>query len=221
MSERRRPGDWNCPKCNHLVFKTKSTCFKCNYSKSGSREADIAKSREDWTCPDCYCKWSSSKKECEECGKWNPRDETDRREGDWTCPKSGCGSSVFASKSRCFRCGTAREDRPSSAGSASGSSSGSAYEKRDGDWKCAGCGFGDNFSRRPTCLKCDKPKDWKPKEDSPHECSICMDTPVQVVITTCKHACMCEECSKSLVSRKCPICQKPFEEGDVEKIYLC
>eukprot|EP00440_Ansanella_granifera_P029270 gb/GFBE01031793.1/.p1 GENE.gb/GFBE01031793.1/~~gb/GFBE01031793.1/.p1 ORF type:complete len:178 (+),score=19.03 gb/GFBE01031793.1/:1-534(+) len=31
-----RPGDWNCPKCNFLVFASKSECFKC-----GARKDDV------------------------------------------------------------------------------------------------------------------------------------------------------------------------------------
>ena len=44
------------------------------------------------------------------------------REGDWRCP--GCGANVFASKDRCFKCGSGREaSRGGGAGSSSGAGS--------------------------------------------------------------------------------------------------
>eukprot|EP00931_Biecheleriopsis_adriatica_P087710 TRINITY_DN6213_c0_g1_i1.p1 TRINITY_DN6213_c0_g1~~TRINITY_DN6213_c0_g1_i1.p1 ORF type:complete len:192 (-),score=23.28 TRINITY_DN6213_c0_g1_i1:102-677(-) len=36
-----RPGDWNCPKCNFLVFASKDECFKCGY-----RKGDVGSGRD-------------------------------------------------------------------------------------------------------------------------------------------------------------------------------
>lgn len=166
--------------------------------------------RKDWNCPNCEFKVFGSKNECPDCGKWRPRE---RRTGDWNCPK--CKELVFASKNRCFKCSTpkpASEERSSS-------SSVQGYEKREGDWECKACGYKDNFARRPTCFKCDKSKDWEPSDEDLGMCTVCLDAKVGVVVLSCGHACMCQDCSTK-VDGTCPMCRKQFDQSDVARMYL-
>lgn len=38
------------------------------------------------------------------------------------------------------------------------------------------------------------------------KCSICLDEPPQMICIPCGHLCLCENCSKKLTKKKCPIC---------------
>eukprot|EP01122_Echinamoeba_exundans_P007717 TRINITY_DN2432_c0_g1_i1.p1 TRINITY_DN2432_c0_g1~~TRINITY_DN2432_c0_g1_i1.p1 ORF type:complete len:626 (+),score=116.91 TRINITY_DN2432_c0_g1_i1:440-2317(+) len=38
------------------------------------------------------------------------------------------------------------------------------------------------------------------------KCSICLDDPPQMICIPCGHLCLCENCSKKLTKKKCPIC---------------
>jgi tetratricopeptide (TPR) repeat protein len=38
------------------------------------------------------------------------------------------------------------------------------------------------------------------------KCSICLDGPPQMICIPCGHLCLCENCSKKLMKKKCPIC---------------
>ncbi|KAF1746957.1 hypothetical protein GCK72_023415 [Caenorhabditis remanei] len=51
------------------------------------------------------------------------------------------------------------------------------------------------------------------------ECTICMDAPVNSVLYTCGHMCMCFDCGRRLLTTKgtCPICRAPVQ--DVIKTY--
>ena len=73
----RRPGDWDCPACQAVVFGSKLRCFKCAAPRPQGLEA---------------MPW--------------PRQTPSRRPGDWDCPNPSCRALVFASKTACFRCGT-------------------------------------------------------------------------------------------------------------------
>jgi hypothetical protein len=208
MSATRRPGDWDCPKCGHLVFKSKNECFKCGHVKNGGGGGGRAR-RDDWECPDCGYDVFGSNSECPECGKWRPKESAQRRPGDWDCPS--CGEMVFASKKRCGLCN--RGVRPDTTASAS------TTERREGDWECAACGYADNFARRPTCFKCDKPKGWEVPEDGPGACTICLSAPTDTVLQACGHACMCRNCATQ-AQGTCPMCRKPFVPDQVIPMYM-
>eukprot|EP00929_Paragymnodinium_shiwhaense_P095031 TRINITY_DN5599_c0_g1_i2.p1 TRINITY_DN5599_c0_g1~~TRINITY_DN5599_c0_g1_i2.p1 ORF type:complete len:148 (-),score=39.21 TRINITY_DN5599_c0_g1_i2:161-604(-) len=44
-SGERREGDWDCPKCNALVFASKDNCFKCGHSKRDDRRSGGSRDR--------------------------------------------------------------------------------------------------------------------------------------------------------------------------------
>ncbi|KAJ1476657.1 hypothetical protein T484DRAFT_1824227 [Baffinella frigidus] len=54
---------------------------------------------------------------------------SDVRPGDWRCP--GCQSNVFASKSHCFKCNTAKPVELGGAGAGAGSSLGMSIPRKD------------------------------------------------------------------------------------------
>ncbi|KAI8973314.1 hypothetical protein BDF20DRAFT_945792 [Mycotypha africana] len=64
------------------------------------------------------------------------------REGDWDCPD--CATSNYASRFKCFKCGTPNPNGGSGGG-------------RPGDWNCPDCGI-SNFASRYECFKCGVPK---------------------------------------------------------------
>jgi len=53
-------------------------------------------------------------------------------------------------------------------------------------------------------------KDEIEEDDDSNRCVICMDEPSNVLILPCRHLCLCEDCSRSLISNqnKCPICRE-------------
>ena len=187
--------------------------------------------RSDWECPDCGHDVFGSKDECPECGKWRAPRIAARRPGDWDCGK--CRKVIFASKKRCTFCGHGVRPERSSRAAASAAPATGGWESAASDdaaaaapppprekeeWKCAACGFDDNFERRPTCYKCDKPKDWQPQTES-SGCVVCLAAPVETTLQACGHACMCRNCATQ-VHGGCPMCRKPFVPGQVIPLYL-
>jgi len=61
--------------------------------------------------------------------------------GDWTCPSASCGANVFASKDKCFKCGTAKPGGGGSGGKGGGGQS----DKKSGK-KGGGKGGGKKFT---------------------------------------------------------------------------
>jgi rubredoxin len=109
--------------------------------------------------------------------------EDDTRPGDWRCPK--CAANVFASKSACFKCGTAKPEgeagkqsgeygdggrsggygnggRNGGHGAGHGTSHGGGHgaghsDTRPGDWSCPKC-HANVFASKSNCFKCSTPK---------------------------------------------------------------
>uniref|UniRef100_A0A7S1LRM7 Poly [ADP-ribose] polymerase n=1 Tax=Neobodo designis TaxID=312471 RepID=A0A7S1LRM7_NEODS len=122
-----RQPDWNCPKCGHLVFGSKPSCFKCGTTNpaGGSAGGAIAPPTAappaaagkvpDWPCPNCNIIVFGSKPACFKCGAKNPGSAgapvapavtATPKAADWTCPT--CALVVFASKPACPKCQTPR-----------------------------------------------------------------------------------------------------------------
>lgn len=105
-------GDWNCPQCGAMSFASRVACFRCGAAKpeeSGKRKLDLVDSS------------ASSLK------------MSKTTDGNWDC--KGCGASVFASKSTCYRCGKNRMGLPS------------------GNWDCGVCGA-SVFPDKVACYRC-------------------------------------------------------------------
>ena len=161
-----RPGDWRCPSCDAHNFAARDACFRCGTLPD---PAVAAEAREALAAS----RAASSARRFDR----NSGEEQPKREGDWNC--EGCGSSNFAWRGSCYRCGG---DRPASAGpiperqsspSSYGrernsfgdrnSDRGGGYERREprvpspGDWYCGSCGK-DNFARRDSCFSCGTPR---------------------------------------------------------------
>jgi len=128
-------GDWQCvnPECiNHskypenFVYGSKVNCPKCGTGKTAHRAGD-------WCCPNQQCVNHTntvygSKPNCSKCGMARPAKNAkgvnanaapppppsipSSRPGDWHCPNSSCknhsANVVFANKSACPFCGTAK-----------------------------------------------------------------------------------------------------------------
>ncbi|ETV94151.1 hypothetical protein H310_12151 [Aphanomyces invadans] len=77
-------------------------------------------------------------------------------DGDWVCPKEGCGNINFARRMECNRCFTPRLDAPKK------QFGDRSFEKKTGlfgpgDWACGKCG-NMNWERRNECNICKAPK---------------------------------------------------------------
>jgi len=88
-----KPDDWTCDQCGAMVFASRSTCFKCGASKPGGGSSGPGGGGSDH-------RLASGK------GGGGAADGGDGRPGTWTCPD--CGSTVFAHKSHCYKCGGAK-----------------------------------------------------------------------------------------------------------------
>jgi len=56
----RKPGDWNCPKCDFVIFASKPKCLKCNVYKN------------DWKCANCNTFTKQSSANCFRCNAAKP-----------------------------------------------------------------------------------------------------------------------------------------------------
>ncbi|KAL9242422.1 hypothetical protein vseg_016417 [Gypsophila vaccaria] len=143
------PGDWLCGACQHVNFKKRESCQKCNFPKFGT-QADIPYYA-------CYT---------------NANSRTDVLAGDWYCRSINCGAHNYASRGTCFRCGNYRSDCGAvgygSGELMMGSGGYSADQQQQlppgwkaGDWICVrpGCGL-HNYACRMECYKCRTPKDY-------------------------------------------------------------
>ena len=75
----RRPGDWDCPVCNQLIFGSRPECRKCGSKKPGISTTTITTSTHnvtrrpgDWNCPNCNVVIFGSRSECRKCGSKKP-----------------------------------------------------------------------------------------------------------------------------------------------------
>lgn len=73
-------GDWMCSACQHINFKKRESCQRCS-------------------CP----KYATSA----EVSSYAAGQRTEVLAGDWYCTAMNCGSHNYASRTTCYRCGTA------------------------------------------------------------------------------------------------------------------
>ncbi|KAK9697796.1 hypothetical protein RND81_08G061900 [Saponaria officinalis] len=87
------PGDWLCGACQHVNFKKRESCQKCNFPKYGT-QADIP-----------YYAYTNAANRT-----------TEVLAGDWYCQSINCGAHNYASRTNCFRCGNYKCDQYASVG---------------------------------------------------------------------------------------------------------
>ncbi|KAH7546432.1 uncharacterized protein LOC107429132 isoform X1 [Ziziphus jujuba] len=134
-------GDWMCGACQHLNFKKRDACQRCQYPKYGGPD------------PSTYG-----------CNR------TEVLAGDWYCNAINCGVHNYASRSNCYRCGALKNDYSGAyeagmIGSADyGSDASVPPGWKTGDWICnrVGCGV-HNYASRMECFKCKTPRDYGEK----------------------------------------------------------
>jgi len=85
-----RPGDWTCPNCGANCYASKEICYRCRTAKPA----------------DAY---NAAPAGGGGGGGFGGSGMSgDVRPGDWTCPN--CGANVYASKTNCYRCHTAKPE---------------------------------------------------------------------------------------------------------------
>uniref|UniRef100_A0A7C9DNN0 RanBP2-type domain-containing protein n=1 Tax=Opuntia streptacantha TaxID=393608 RepID=A0A7C9DNN0_OPUST len=141
-------GDWMCGACQHMNFKKRDSCQKCNFPKHGS-QVDI---------PTYMYNTNANR--------------TEVLAGDWYCQGINCGAHNYASRTSCFRCGSLKFDY-CSAGYGTGADmlmTGTTGEYssqqllpgwKAGDWICIRpeCGL-HNYACRTECYRCKTPRDF-------------------------------------------------------------
>ncbi len=91
-----------------------------------------------------------------------------------------------------------------------------AVTSRPGDWKCSSCPE-TNFGSRVVCRSCGTARPSTENNTNKSECVICMEKPIDSVITTCGHSAVCLQCGTRLT--QCPICRNPFNQEQIIKLY--
>ncbi|KAL3745391.1 hypothetical protein ACJRO7_014490 [Eucalyptus globulus] len=142
-----RPGDWNCRSCHHLNFQRRESCQRCGEPRPSSLGGGRSNS------------------------SFRSGTAMDVRLGDWYCGVGGCGTHNFASRSSCFRCGSAKDETPNVGGydgdmtrmRGFGYSSGTSANRsgwKPGDWICGRSGCKEhNFASRTECFRCNAPRE--------------------------------------------------------------
>ena len=129
--------------------------------------------------------------------------------GDWIC--QSCNNNNFASRTACRQCGRPNriiiEPNPPAPAAV-----------KPGDWKCSSCPE-VNFGSRVVCRLCGaaRPSTGNQPAQASKECVICMDHPIDSVITTCGHSAVCISCGVSIT--QCPICRNPFTQQQLIKVF--
>jgi hypothetical protein len=91
----------------------------------------------------------------------------------------------------------------------------STMAQKPGDWKCSSCPE-MNFGSRIVCRACGATRSTTEKNKQ-SECVICMENPIDSVITSCGHSAVCLACGVSIT--QCPICRGVFNPQQIIKLY--
>lgn len=90
---------------------------------------------------------------------------------------------------------------------------------KPGDWKCPSCPE-TNFGSRVVCRSCGAARPSAENNNNNNdksECVVCMDKPIDSVITICGHSAVCLQCGTKIT--QCPICRNPFNQQQIIKLY--
>ncbi|XP_010100942.2 zinc finger Ran-binding domain-containing protein 2 [Morus notabilis] len=116
-------GDWMCGACQHLNFKKRDQCQRCQYPKYGGPDpSTYAYNRTEVLAGDWYCNAMNcgahnyaSRSQCYICGALKNMIGSDGcsvpgwKTGDWFCTRVGCGEHNYANRTVCYKCKTARD----------------------------------------------------------------------------------------------------------------
>ena len=195
----RREGDWDCPKCKSIVFKSKKYCIKCKIDKDGLK-APFNSQYNDWRCLSCNDLQFAKNYNCRKCGT----------------PKHKEGSNKPINLENTII-------EPDANHNAYNTKTG--FVIKLGDWLCPMCGD-HQFAKNTKCRKCNayNPNITLSKNnesnttDNNNECVVCMARPKSILFRhtgkTDGHLCCCEPCGKDLFKngKECPICRLPISE---------
>ena len=175
----------------------------------------------DWPCQQCNEINFKSRTACRRCS--TPRNQTAQsnptaaagtpqlvpRPGDWTC--QFCNNINFASRTACRQCNRQKPEPMITNAPLGG-------RPKPGDWKCPSCPE-TNFGSRIVCRSCgaSRPSAENNNNNDKKECVICMEKPIDSVITTCGHSALCLQCGTLIT--QCPICRNPFNQQQIIKLY--
>jgi hypothetical protein len=221
---RREPGDWPCQQCNEFNFKSRVACRRCSAPRNQPAQPNAAAAtgttpqvvpkQGDWTCHSCNNLNFAARTACHKCGRQkqtlaasNTPPSVTPKSGDWTC--QFCNMTNFASRVACRQCNRQQPqpmiiDTPPAATS------------KPGDWKCPSCPE-MNFGSRGVCRSCGAARVSAENNNNKKECVICMENPIDSVITTCGHSAVCLPCGALIT--QCPICRNDFNQQQIIKFY--
>ncbi|CAF4161354.1 unnamed protein product, partial [Adineta steineri] len=177
----------------------------------------------DWPCQQCNEINFKSRTACRRCS--TPRNQTTSsnptataatsttpqtisKPSDWAC--QFCKVNNFAARTACFQCNRQKQDSTSS------TTPSSSTTTKQGDWKCPSCSD-MNFGSRIVCRACGTARPSAESNNNTNECVICMEKPIDSVITKCGHSAVCLECGTLIA--QCPICRNTFTQQEIIKLY--
>lgn len=174
----------------------------------------------DWQCSKCLSINFESRTACFKCSTAHGTSGSNTREPpmntrDWKC--NNCAFTNFASRTQCRRCNALKQS------SAGRNEAESGFQQLPGDWKCPNCPE-VNFGSRIVCRSCGvarssqkQPNSAESKPNDKNECVICMENPIDSVITVCGHSAVCLPCGQML--NQCPICRQVFSRENIIKLF--
>lgn len=203
-----------------MNFRSRNACRRCGTARANTPVNNQQLKPGDWTCQSCNANNFASRPVCFKCQRSKPQSNLATetvKAGDWVC--SQCSTNNFASRNACFKCNRAKDAAQSTSASNPVTPANNPMTPKPGDWKCASCSE-MNFGSRTVCRRCGtaRPNEGTSSSSSSTECVICMDKPIDSVITTCGHSAVCLECGNGI--NKCPICRNSFTREQIIKLYL-
>jgi hypothetical protein len=174
----------------------------------------------DWSCSQCNEINFKSRTTCRRCSTPRVQPAANQpspgvaapqavpRPGDWTCPF--CSNLNFAARIACNKCARPKEENKAA-------NTAAPAILKPGDWKCSSCPE-MNFGSRIVCRSCGAARPSTESSSTKGECVICMENPIDSVITSCGHSAVCLSCGAHIT--QCPICRNPFTQQQLIKFYL-
>jgi Zinc finger, C3HC4 type (RING finger) len=224
--------DWWCATCRFSVYGSKSECSKCHTKKPTSgRVSETGGGRPgDWRCENCHDLVFASRSACRKCNAKKPapvRQQTvnnnaegrssrpmeGARPGDWWC--ENCNDLIFASRGECRKCHATKPVPRTGDGDANGPLDALLNLCKR---VLTGVGAAELSGNGNTAVaESTGTTEAGENDESGSLCVVCLDSPPNVVITTCGHLCMCMSCSTAI--SQCPMCRAHFTTEQALKVF--